>query len=89
MIRSRQDREPERAGLDETRPSIMTLDEVARYLRVHRSTVYRMAREGSIPSMKVANQWRFHKNRIDRWLVEGEAIGTEAAPASARTGTHG
>lgn len=54
------------------RPQILTLDEVAEYLRVHRSTVYRMAREGAIPSIKVANQWRFHKDRIDRWLVERE-----------------
>lgn len=54
------------------RPTIMTLDEVADYLRVHRSTVYRMAREGAIPSIKVANQWRFHKDRIDSWLVDRE-----------------
>ena len=56
----------------ETRPTIMTLDEVANYLRVHRSTVYRMAREGSIPTTKVANQWRFKKERIDRWFREQE-----------------
>ena len=56
----------------ETRPTIMTLEEVAKYLRVHKSTVYRMAREGTIPSTKVANQWRFKKARIDEWLLESE-----------------
>ena len=56
----------------ETRPTIMTLEEVAKYLRVHKSTVYRMAREGTIPSTKVANQWRFKKARIDEWLLERE-----------------
>jgi excisionase family DNA binding protein len=56
----------------ERRPTIMTLEEVAKYLRVHKSTVYRMAREGSIPSTKVANQWRFKKARIDEWLLERE-----------------
>ncbi len=54
------------------RPTIMTLEEVAKYLRVHKSTVYRMAREGAIPSTKVANQWRFKKARIDEWLIERE-----------------
>ncbi len=59
----------------ETRPTIMTLEEVAKYLRVHKSTVYRMAREGTIPSTKVANQWRFKKARIDEWLLEREREG--------------
>ena len=59
----------------ERRPTIMTLEEVAKYLRVHKSTVYRMAREGTIPSTKVANQWRFKKARIDEWLLEREREG--------------
>ena len=59
----------------EQHPTIMTLEEVAKYLRVHKSTVYRMAREGSIPSSKVANQWRFRKARIDEWLMERENEG--------------
>ena len=59
----------------ERRPTIMTLDEVAKYLRVHKSTVYRMAREGAIPSTKVANQWRFKKARIDEWLMAQENDG--------------
>ena len=63
------------AGVDERRPTIMTLEEVAKYLRVHKSTVYRMAREGAIPSTKVANQWRFKKARIDDWLLEREREG--------------
>lgn len=59
----------------ERRPTIMTLEEVAKYLRVHKSTVYRMAREGTIPSTKVANQWRFKKARIDEWLLDREREG--------------
>ena len=62
------------AGIEQ-HPTIMTLEEVAKYLRVHKSTVYRMAREGSIPSSKVANQWRFRKERIDEWLMERENEG--------------
>lgn len=63
----------DRPGFDR-RPTIMTLEEVAKYLRVHKSTVYRMAREGAIPATKVANQWRFKKERIDRWLLEREEV---------------
>ena len=54
--------------MEETRPTIMTLDEVAKYLRIHKSTVYRMTKEGKIPAIKIGNQWRFKKNKIDEWL---------------------
>lgn len=50
------------------KPSIMTLPEVAKYIRVHKSTVYRMLKQNRIPAIKVGNQWRFKKDRIDRWL---------------------
>ena len=52
---------------------MMTLGEVARYLRLHRSTVYRLAREGIIPGCKVGSQWRFSKERVDQWMVGQEA----------------
>lgn len=47
---------------------IMTLSEVATYLKVGESTVYRMAREGGLPAFKVRGSWRFHRERIDRWI---------------------
>jgi len=53
--------------------SMMTLQEVATYLRLHRSTVYRLAREGMIPGFKVGNQWRFSKERVDQWMAGQEA----------------
>jgi excisionase family DNA binding protein len=53
-------------GLDE----IMTLEEMAKYLKIGKSTLYNMVREGKIPAMKIANQWRFRKEDIDRWLKE-------------------
>ncbi|MGH7362295.1 MAG: helix-turn-helix domain-containing protein [Candidatus Methylomirabilales bacterium] len=51
----------------------MTLQEVATYLRLHRSTVYRLAREGVIPGFKVGNQWRFAKERVDQWMAGQES----------------
>ena len=42
-------------------PDVMTLDEVADYLRIPRSTVYKLAREGRIPGQKIGRQWRFRR----------------------------
>lgn len=56
----------------EHRPSIMTVKEVAKYLRMHETTIYRMASEGDLPAYKVGNRWRFKKERIDEWLLSQE-----------------
>ena len=66
---------PRAAGTGKRRGSsvMMTLEEVAKYLRLHRSTVYRLAREGIIPGFKVGSQWRFHKGRVDQWMAGQEA----------------
>lgn len=58
--------------MNERRPTIMTVDELARYLRMHKQTIYRMASEGRLPGYKVGNRWRFKKDRIDAWLHEQE-----------------
>lgn len=52
---------------------MMTLEEVAKYLRLHRTTVYRLAREGVIPGFKIGSQWRFNKTRVDQWMARQEA----------------
>ncbi len=57
----------------ERRPTIMTVQEVARYLRVHAITVYRMIRQGKLPAIRVGRGWRFKKDEIDIWLHEHES----------------
>lgn len=47
---------------------VMTADELAEYLQFNRSTIYKMARAGTIPSIKFENVWRFSKDAIDLWL---------------------
>ena len=47
---------------------LMTLEEVATYLRVTKKTIYRLLKRGSIPASKVGHQWRFNKALIDEWL---------------------
>ena len=45
----------------------MTLEETARYLKIGKSTLYKLARKGKIPAVKIVNQWRFRKDEIDEW----------------------
>jgi excisionase family DNA binding protein len=47
---------------------VMTLQEVAAYLKIARSTAYKLAQEGKIPGQKVGRHWRFHRDGIDAWL---------------------
>ena len=47
---------------------ILTIDDLAGYLRIPKSTLYKLVREGAIPSQKVGKHWRFHKSAIDEWL---------------------
>lgn len=48
---------------------LMDIKETAQYLRMNKMTVYKLAREGQIPAFRVASEWRFRKDLIDRWLV--------------------
>ena len=50
--------------------NLMTIDEVADYLRVKKRTVYDWVKKGKIPAMKTVGLWRFRKDRIDTWLEE-------------------
>ena len=49
---------------------IMTLEEVARYLRVSDRTIYDWASKGDIPGGKIGTSWRFKRTDIKQWLDE-------------------
>jgi len=49
---------------------IMTLEEVAEYLRVKPQTIYTWAQEKKIPAAKLGKEWRFKKSIIDQWFNE-------------------
>jgi len=49
---------------------ILTIEEVARYLRLTPQTIYKWAQERRIPAAKLGKEWRFRKSIIDRWLDE-------------------
>lgn len=49
--------------------NIMTLDEMAGYLKIARRSLLKMAQKGDIPATKVASQWRFMRTVVDDWLI--------------------
>ena len=48
---------------------IMTLEEVAAYLRLKPQTIYTWAQDKKIPAAKLGKEWRFKKSIIDEWFV--------------------
>lgn len=57
---------------------ILTIEEVAKYLRVSERTVYDWAQKGEIPSGKIGTVWRFKKSEIEKWVNDRLSSGTKA-----------
>ena len=47
---------------------ILTLREVAEYLKLTEKTAYRLAAEGKLPGFKVGGSWRFKRTDLDTWI---------------------
>ncbi len=47
---------------------ILTIDEVAAYLKLAKKTAYRLASEGKLPGFKVGGSWRFKRADLERWI---------------------
>jgi excisionase family DNA binding protein len=56
---------PDREG------EILTLGEVALYLKAGKRTVYRLVQQGEIPGFKLGGTWRFRRAELDRWIAAG------------------
>ena len=80
---------------DDATPRIMTTAEVAEYLHVHPTTIYKMAARGQIPFFRIGFDYRFHRDAIDKWMNDGTSdvlkkTGTDvvrAAPKKNRDST--
>jgi PTS system nitrogen regulatory IIA component len=62
---------------------ILTLEEVAAYLRLTPQTIYKWAQERRIPAAKLGKEWRFRKSIVDRWLddrMRGGDSGVDSSP---------
>ena len=51
---------------------IMTLKEVAEYLKLAEKTAYRLAAEGKLPGFKVGGSWRFKQTDIETWIEQNK-----------------
>lgn len=56
-----------------TNIDIMTIKELADYLKIAEKTAYRFALEKKIPGFKVGGAWRFRRAEIDKWIKEQES----------------
>ena len=70
--------------MDEKPGDVLTIEELSAYLKIPKSTLYKLAREGKVPCQKIGRHWRFRKEAIDRWLED-----LPAAPGGAQAGTYG
>ncbi|ABM58358.1 phage transcriptional regulator, AlpA [Verminephrobacter eiseniae EF01-2] len=48
---------------------ILTIDEVAAYLKASKRTVYRLAASGKLPAFKLGGTWRFRRGELDQWIA--------------------
>ena len=56
--------------MKEENPQLMTVEDVAEYLRVKPSTVYEWASSSKLPGVKVGRLWRFERSEIEKWVRE-------------------
>ena len=62
------------------RHEILTLEEVAAWLRLKPQTIYKWAQEGRIPAAKLGKEWRFKRSVLDKWLDEQMSSGNGEKP---------
>jgi excisionase family DNA binding protein len=55
---------------------LLTIDQVASYLKVDKFTVYRLVTKRKLPAFKVGSQWRFKREMIDEWLENNSNMNT-------------
>lgn len=60
---------------NEDKPTLMTVEEAAQYLRLHPSTVYRLVRLRKLPAVKVGKQWRLDRGALEDRLRSNTADG--------------
>lgn len=53
---------------------VLTLEEACLYLKIPKSSLYKLAKSGRIPCQKVGRHWRFSKEAVDRWLGQERPV---------------
>lgn len=62
--------------------AVMTIDELADYLKISKSTLYHLVRRGEVPGTKIGRHWRFHRSTIEAWMSgrDHETAGPASKP---------
>jgi excisionase family DNA binding protein len=64
--------------MDEKQGDVLTTKDLPAYLKIRKAMLYKLLREGKIPSRKIGRHWHFRKGGIDRWLDETRANDAES-----------
>lgn len=56
--------------MTQNQDNVLTIEELAVYLKISKSTLYKLTQKGEIPGQKVGKHWRFRRDIIDQWLAE-------------------
>ena len=64
---------------------VMTVGEVAVYLHIGRTTVYKLLRNRELPAFRIGSDWRFNLESIDRWRLEQRHAGGRKGKAEPST----
>lgn len=67
---------------------VITIGELAEYLRVHRSTLYRLLKKGQLPGFKIGSDWRFNVEAIDKWRMEQRTEALDETPKDESATVH-
>lgn len=58
---------------------VLTIDELAAYLKIPKTSLYKLVRAGKIPAQTIGRHWRFGKRAIEQWLQQPPRCGLEEA----------
>jgi len=59
-----------------TKVQILNVSELSEYLRVHKTTIYRMLKEGRLPGFRIGSDWRFSVEAIEQWQRDQKKSGS-------------
>ena len=50
--------------------AVLDADEAATWLKIPKSTLYKLCNDGEVPAAKVGRHWRFHRKTLEQWLLD-------------------
>lgn len=60
------------------RDDVMNADEASAWLKIPKSTLYKLCSDGELPAAKVGRHWRFHRETLEQWLLDRTRITQQA-----------